>query len=304
MKTSHSLGRQAVLDDMKTFQRSEKVERKYPLWVRDTNLVSDMEKTNRNPGWKFAVRIVYKHNHHVKQSAIMLLLDRLARKGKVEAKHEQDKERNKVKPMKQREQENREEGMAKALDSSNIGFALLQKMGYKQGTGLGKEGTGRAEPIPISLKADRGGLGRDNHLKRQNDIKKTILEEKTKKKIKVEQRLREDFRKHMSNKFVDKKVQSDLYKSQKACEQLDKAKGLSCIQIWFWPEVPKEEEEEEEDNNTGDVDCITLEPYDKLIQLTQYLRSEHLYCIWCGTTYNDDTDLSSNCPGDTAEDHD
>lgn len=67
-------------------------------------------------------------------------LDRLARQGKVEAKHEEAKERNKVKPMKQREQEHRDEGMAKALDSSNIGFALLQKMGYKQGTGLGKEG--------------------------------------------------------------------------------------------------------------------------------------------------------------------
>jgi len=76
---------------------------------------------------------------------------------------------------------------------------------------------------------DRGGLGRDNHLKRQNEVKKTLLEEKTKKRIKVEQRLREDFRKHMSSKFGDKKIQSDLYKSQKACEQLDKAKVQFCV---------------------------------------------------------------------------
>ena len=31
------------------------------------------------------------------------------------------------------EEENREEGLQKSLDSSNKGFAMLQKMGYKAG---------------------------------------------------------------------------------------------------------------------------------------------------------------------------
>ena len=45
-----------------------------------------------------------------------------------------------TKPIRQLEREKREEGLSNALDSSNKGFALLQKMGYKPGMSLGKKG--------------------------------------------------------------------------------------------------------------------------------------------------------------------
>lgn len=38
------------------------------------------------------------------------------------------------------EKETRQEGLATPIDSDNKGFALLQKMGYKKGTGIGKLG--------------------------------------------------------------------------------------------------------------------------------------------------------------------
>lgn len=65
---------------------------------------------------------------------------RTAYKNKKEQQHKLCNARNKAKPLKEKEHEKREEGMATAIDSTNIGFALLQKMGYKKGTGLGKEG--------------------------------------------------------------------------------------------------------------------------------------------------------------------
>lgn len=36
------------------------------------------------------------------------------------------------------EEQRRQEGLEKAIDSNNKGFSLLQKMGYKPGSGIGK----------------------------------------------------------------------------------------------------------------------------------------------------------------------
>ena len=63
-----------------------------------------------------------------------------AREYKKEAKRKQKDEKNRVKPIKQQATERREKALSNAIDSSNKGFALLQKMGYKEGRGLGKLG--------------------------------------------------------------------------------------------------------------------------------------------------------------------
>lgn len=44
-------------------------------------------------------------------------------------------------------------------DESNVGNQLLAKMGWKTGTGLGAEGSGRVEPIKVQQFAERAGLG-------------------------------------------------------------------------------------------------------------------------------------------------
>jgi pSer/pThr/pTyr-binding forkhead associated (FHA) protein len=46
-----------------------------------------------------------------------------------------------------------------AIDKTNKGFAMLAKMGWRQGDGLGKDGHGRAEPIHVEQRAERAGLG-------------------------------------------------------------------------------------------------------------------------------------------------
>lgn len=57
-----------------------------------------------------------------------------------ERKQRESDEKNKVKPKKVLENENRIEGLKTALSTNNKGFALLQKMGYKPGMVLGKKG--------------------------------------------------------------------------------------------------------------------------------------------------------------------
>ena len=83
------------------------------------------------------------------------------------------------------EQEARDEGLATALDTSNKGFALLSKMGYKPGMRLGREdesgaGRGILEPIPLQLKEGRGGLGRDETMRRIAMEKCRLVEQRTK----------------------------------------------------------------------------------------------------------------------------
>lgn len=56
-------------------------------------------------------------------------------------KQEQDEVNRKRNPnIKLLESEKRKEGLEKPIEESNKGFAMLQKMGYKPGSGIGKKG--------------------------------------------------------------------------------------------------------------------------------------------------------------------
>ncbi|KMT02544.1 hypothetical protein BVRB_9g202310 [Beta vulgaris subsp. vulgaris] len=55
-----------------------------------------------------------------------------------------------------------------ALDSSNIGFQLLKKHGWKEGTGLGASQQGRLEPVETYFKKNKRGVGAEK-------VKKKIL---------------------------------------------------------------------------------------------------------------------------------
>ncbi|KAJ3100195.1 G patch domain-containing protein 8 [Phlyctochytrium planicorne] len=62
------------------------------------------------------------------------------------------------------EEETVRAGLNVPIDSANMGFKLLQKMGWKIGSGLGKNGQGRVDPIPISQKMDTSGVGKDTQM--------------------------------------------------------------------------------------------------------------------------------------------
>ncbi|XP_075493414.1 uncharacterized protein LOC142531215 [Primulina tabacum] len=47
------------------------------------------------------------------------------------------------------------------IDSSNIGFRLLKKHGWREGTGLGISEQGRLEPIQAHVRKNKQGLGAD-----------------------------------------------------------------------------------------------------------------------------------------------
>nr|GMD13294.1 G patch domain and ankyrin repeat-containing protein 1 homolog [Ipomoea batatas] len=57
------------------------------------------------------------------------------------------------------------------INSSNIGFQLLKKHGWKEGTGLGIAEQGRLEPVEGCVKRNKRGLGADKGKKASEHTK-------------------------------------------------------------------------------------------------------------------------------------
>jgi len=209
----------------------------------------------------------------------------------------------------QLEVEKREEGLQKSLDSTNKGFALLAKMGYKAGESLGKSGkSGRLEPIPIEVKNNRSGLGRDAAIQH---IKETKAKLKSMQQKSNPTTSTAEFRASQSLKVRSKRVESDLFNSQKACRQLDLGKDFTePVEAWFWPKAIVVEDNDEEEAKIREIDEdeseeeVEIPPEEMLKILTEYLRAEYLFCIWCGITFKDAEDLNNSCPGNDRDSHD
>ncbi|XP_022599596.1 G patch domain-containing protein 11 isoform X3 [Seriola dumerili] len=246
---------------------------------------------------------------YVKPGVSMVRRVKAAMKRETQAKEKNIKNRQKT--YKEQETESREAALQSSISNENKGFALLQKMGYKAGQGLGKKGAGRVDPIPLNIKTDRGGIGMEEVKKRKAEEELEHYRQKVRVKQQNETQSLEDFRSRVRTEREERKIEGDLRRSQRACEQLDSQKGITVPrEDWYWPkedaddEEASHEEDEEEEEEEEEKEIVELTSFDKLQILTSYLRGIHFYCIWCGTTYNDEEDLCSNCPGDTAADHD
>ncbi|XP_022195725.1 G patch domain-containing protein 11 [Nilaparvata lugens] len=240
------------------------------------------------------------------------------------------------------EKELREDGLSQPISEDNKGFKMLQKLGFKPGSGLGKSQEGCKEPIPINVKSDRQGLGRTQAVKELLEKKAAILKERQNKALNVT-----DYRAVLAQEAAQKRAEIDFRKAQKVCQQLDTENGFEPFEYWYWPVSKSNDNEEEfidedtdahieskqtisvcnedarEGGGVGGGDGIEgeEETYDededveeednednytigeKLEMLTGYLRQTHYYCIWCGTRYEDEQDMDGECPGPTYDEH-
>lgn len=110
----------------------------------------------------------------------------------------------------------REAALAKSLDSSNRGFRMMAKLGFKGGA-LGKEGASsdsRTEPLQLVLKEDRGGVGLDAEKKRK------IREEagEVVKRAKVDEG---DYRERLRKENEEKRVEGQVIGAMNVAEGLE-----------------------------------------------------------------------------------
>lgn len=175
------------------------------------------------------------------------------RRNEIESR--QLKEKEKRKPMRVQQQDKLKEGLNKAIASDNKGFGLLVKMGYKQGTSLGKNFDSDAikEPIKINHIQSEGrlGLGTLTMIKESRDLQLNNL----KRKINESDMSTDDYRRQMRNISDKKQTIWDLHKLQRTCRMIDLDNRVKePIHIWFWPEEKQNDQTETDDEDDVEID--------------------------------------------------
>jgi hypothetical protein len=66
------------------------------------------------------------------------------------------------------------------IESNNIGNKMLKAMGYKEGSGLGKDSSGIVEPIKVEIRDATKGLGFQKNFAKPTDSKRQVMQMKTK----------------------------------------------------------------------------------------------------------------------------
>ncbi|XP_073149919.1 uncharacterized protein [Henckelia pumila] len=177
------------------------------------------------------------------------------------------------------------ENLASAIPESNIGYKLLKQMGYTPGSALGKEGSGRAEPVGLEIRRGRAGIGKEDPKVEKMKREKQIAETRKRK----EEELIVDFGSRQKERWKGRRIIVNYRKAEDALAQLEnrdvevEKKG---------DEDGENEEEEEEDITEEDLTNVLLK-----------LRNEFHYCLFCGCQYETMEALLSDCPGINEDDH-
>lgn len=167
---------------------------------------------------------------------------------------------------------------------------MLQKMGFKAEVGTKK-------PIPIEVKAGRSGLGMESATIR--------------KLLDVESGRLKQFKQKTSLFTNERYTIKDLKSSQRSSYNLDSEVKIDYpVKEHFWPsKILKEMKEKgkqdgEESETVGyEEDEDLIDTAKKLEEVTNYLRSFHKFCLWCGIKFESLEDMEKSCPGNNREIH-
>ncbi|CAO3700574.1 unnamed protein product [Rhizopus microsporus] len=95
---------------------------------------------------------------------------------------------------------------------------MLMKMGFKQGTALGKKGTeGIVEPIKVDMRNSREGLGMSKKREREEE------EEFEKKKLHMDP---DEFRAAMAQRAKENQYQRYVVAAVSICQKFDEEAGV------------------------------------------------------------------------------
>lgn len=205
--------------------------------------------------------------------------------------------------------EKREEGLSKRIGEENKGFALLKKLGFQEEKGLGATETGLLVPLEIREHRSRSGIGSQNVVNNKRDAKRM-------KKLELEsvfEVAEEGFKESSREKRRYKEQIRNIKKAEKVISELDCCLGIARHDLW-----PAEDLSDMQDGGNAGQDSsddfrqdselpseavAVVEDNQRLDACVEYLRDVHCYCLFCGCRYENEADLSQNCPGKDEDDH-
>ncbi|RDX95806.1 G patch domain-containing protein 11 [Mucuna pruriens] len=186
-----------------------------------------------------------------------------------------------------KQQEEDEQTLARVeapIPQSNIGFKLLKQMGYTPGSALGKQGSGRAEPVGIEIRRSRAGVGLEDPHKEKRKKEEIMMHRKRRK----EEDLMKEFGSRQKSQWQSRRVIINYNKAKAALDQLENREIVE-------PQKNEDDEEGEEEEE----EITEEELHDVLLKL----RDEFNYCLFCGCQYESSDALLANCPGTDEDDH-
>ncbi|KAF2099371.1 G-patch-domain-containing protein [Rhizodiscina lignyota] len=108
----------------------------------------------------------------------------------------------------------REAALSTAIDSSNKGFKMMAKLGYKPGQTLGKSEGARSEPISVEMREGRGGIGLDSERKRK-------IREEFEHEAKRVKETESDYRERRRMEEQERRLEGELIGAQKVLQRFD-----------------------------------------------------------------------------------
>jgi Domain of unknown function (DUF4187)/G-patch domain len=227
----------------------------------------------------------------------------------------------------------RDQGLATPIASTNPGFQLLVKLGWKRG-GLGKDGSGIAAPVAASLKQGRAGIGHESKAALKKAAAQAAAVQRAEAAREQELAARRQYRESQSGQFAARKLTGGLLKARRLVQELDITAEVGD-RTPLWPPEPQPPPaaaaaessvdtssrgaaydsdasvngaveivtSSEQDRELG-AEWLALTEQEQLLCCLQYLRETHLYCMYCGHGYENSSELAGSCPGVTADDHD
>ncbi|MCJ1359168.1 MAG: hypothetical protein MMC33_009168 [Icmadophila ericetorum] len=137
-------------------------------------------------------------------------------KGRVKSKQE----------LREEEAAARDAALATALPIDSKGFKMMQKLGFKQGSALGATANpnARVEPLSLTVKEDRGGIGLDSERKRK--IREEFEGEA--KRVKAEEG---EYRERVAKEREEKRLEGLVNGAMRIAERMDTEESLADDQI-------------------------------------------------------------------------